>query len=84
MAWYRARFLADDARPVKWPPAGPFWCTGYSGDDKEVVVAFVKTKKAIKEFWPEASEVEFTEESDIEFTERFPEPEWWKKKAEAL
>jgi hypothetical protein len=32
--WIRYRFHAnaDDYRPVKFPPPGPYWCSGYLGD----------------------------------------------------
>lgn len=73
--WIRARFYADDARPVKWPAPGPFWCTGYS-DNKEVVVAYVKTEEQITEYWPEAEDVDAMETTEIEFSDRFPKPAW--------
>ena len=74
----RARFLAneDDWRPVKWPPPGPCWCTGYT-DDHSVVVAFVETEGQISEFWPEATGITLQADHPIEFSERFPKPDWW-------
>lgn len=42
--WMRLRFQAnaDDPRPVTFPPPGPWWCTGYAGDDSyAIVVAYL-------------------------------------------
>lgn len=78
--WVRARFHADkdDWRPVKWPPPGPCWCTGY-GDDHSTVVAYVRNEAQIKEYWPEAHSVTTNEALHPEFSERFPKPKWWKE-----
>ena len=76
----RARFNAnpDDYRPVKWPPVGPYWCTGYSGDDRySVVVAYLERADQIFEFWPEAVNVGIEERAEITFTDRFQCPDWW-------
>lgn len=77
----RARFKADpeDYRPIKWPPPGPFWCTGYSGDDSHaIVVAYVDNEDQVREFWPEAEDIESEERTEYTFTDRFPCPKWWK------
>lgn len=76
----RARFRAnyDDWRPVRFPPPGPCWCTGYAGDESaSIVVAFLANPDQIKEFWPEAANIEWAERDKIDFTDRFPRPDWW-------
>lgn len=76
----RARFHAnaDDWRPVKFPPPGPAWCTGYAGDDSHsVVVAYVQSENQITEYWPEATAIDAEPRDEITFTRRFPRPEWW-------
>lgn len=76
----RARFKAnpDDWRPVFWPPPGPCWCTGYAGDESHaIVVAYAKDEDQIREFWPEAADIETTEEREIVFTSRFARPSYW-------
>lgn len=76
----RARFHADhdDWRPVKWPPPGPCWCSGYAGDESySIVIAFVKDENQVREFWPEASEIDATPADEIKFYDRFPRPDWW-------
>jgi len=77
--WIRCRFQAspEDYRPVKFPPPGPFWCTGY-GIGYSIIVAYVKDEKQITEYWPEADDIDVHEENtEIVFTSRFPKPEWW-------
>lgn len=77
--WLRARFKAnlDDPRPIKFPPPGPWWGTGFN-DQNYTVVAYVKHKNQIKKFWPEAEEIEVERVPEIVFSERFPKPDWWK------
>jgi hypothetical protein len=76
----RARFKAnyDDWRPVKWPPPGPCWCSGTAGDESySIVIAYAKDEDAIREFWPEAADIESEFRSEIVFTDRFPRPDYW-------
>lgn len=77
--WRRYRFKAnyDDSRPVKFPPPGPWWESGF-GDDYSIVVAYLPARVDPKKYWPEASEITFTDETEIHFSGRFPRPDWWK------
>jgi len=79
MKWLRCRFNAnlEDYRPIKFPPPGPFWCSG-EGEDYSVIVAYLKTEEQIEEFWPEATNISIQEREEINFTDRFPKPDWWK------
>jgi hypothetical protein len=79
MSWFRCRFDADldDCRPVKFPPPGPFWRSG-QGDGYSIVVAYVKHSDEIREYWPEAENVDAHPCETITFSDRFPRPEWWK------
>jgi hypothetical protein len=74
----RARFKAnaEDYRPVKWPPPGPYWCTGYR-EGYSIVVAYADSVKEILEYWPEAEDIDCTVEKDYSFSSRFPQPDWW-------
>lgn len=76
--YFRARFEAneEDYRPVKWPPPGPFWCSGY-GEDHAMVIAYLENEDQLFEFWPEAKNEDITGPEEIVFTDRFAEPEWW-------
>lgn len=75
----RVRFKAnpDDYRPVKWPVKYPFWCSGY-GEEYSIVIAYVDSIEQIYELWPEATELDAEERSEITFTSRFPKPDWYK------
>ena len=86
MGWLRVRFQAnkDDPRPVTFPPPGPFWVTGY-GDSYAIVVAYVRELEEVEKFWPETKGQEFSfiqPRDEITFTDRFAEPEWWRKQRE--
>lgn len=83
----RARFKAnsDDYRPIKWPPPGPYWCTGYAGDESyAIVVAYAKDETQVLEYWPEAADIDTQEASAFVFTDRFPRPDWWPEDAAQL
>lgn len=84
-SWDRLRFLAneDDPRPVIWPPLGPWWCSGYSGDFATVIayVPHKTSRKELRKYWPEAKDIECTHEDEpIEYSDRFPKPDWWIEK----
>ena len=83
--WIRARFHAnyEDSRPVKWPPPGPFWESGFAANEEySVVIAYVKTEDQIKEFWPEADNIDATHGESIVFSGRFQKPSWWNEPRE--
>lgn len=75
----RARFRANihDPRPVKLPVSGPYWVTG-EGEDCAIIVAYAMDENEILEYWPEATNIESQKTGCIEFTDRFPCPDWWK------
>ena len=76
--WIRVRFKAnlEDSRPVKWPPPGPFWESGFN-DEHAIVIAYVRTLDEVTEYWPEAEEIDAEHRDEIKFTDRFPKPDWW-------
>lgn len=79
-AWERHRFKAngDDYRPVKFPPPGPYWCTGTALDcSYAVVVAYLPPGEKLTDWWPEADEVESEPREAITYTDRFARPRWW-------
>jgi hypothetical protein len=78
--YWRVRFYAnaDDYRPVKFPPPGPYWCSGYT-DDSSVMIAYLPKKSDLHEYWPEALVDEWYGQEPIEFTDRFSKPDWWRK-----
>jgi hypothetical protein len=84
LRWIRARFYGpiDKAEPTRWPPPGPFWETGCTvladfTPGQRIIVAYVKTKAQIKEFWPAATDIETAPRKEIIFTDRFNQPDWW-------
>jgi|UniRef100_A0A7C3ZAF1 hypothetical protein len=66
-------------RPVKWPPPGPYWRSGYDFGGKVVVIAYAEYLYQIYEYWPDAQELDVLEVgTEIAFSDRFPRPDWWK------
>jgi hypothetical protein len=78
MSWIRARFYTDenDWRPIKFPPPGPAWCTGFTPENA-IVVAYVQSEDQILEYWPDAVNIEAEPREEITFTDRLPKPDWW-------
>lgn len=80
-SWVRYRFQAnyEDWRPVIWPPAGPYWCSGYAMDESyATIVAYAPAGVDIKTYWPEAAAIDSEPAEDgPRFTDRFPKPSWW-------
>lgn len=78
----RARFRAnpDDYRPMMWPVKHPYWCSGY-GTDFSIVVAYADNEDEILKNWPEATDLEITEETEYQFSDRFPKPKWFEVNA---
>lgn len=85
MSFGRYRFLtnADDYRPVKFPPPGPYWCTGYvqsdehPSGDRAIIIAILPLGEQLAEWWPDADLLETASVDIITFSERFPRPTWW-------
>ncbi len=77
--WIRARFYVtdEDYRPVKFPPPGPYWCSGFTMDGKSILIAYVRNKNQLDEFWPNFIEESYTTESEIKYSDRFAKPEWY-------
>ena len=76
----RARFKANggDYRPVKWPYPHPYWCSGTAVDGSHsTIVAYADDEEQIKEFWPEAKDIDSEQRSEYTFTGRFPKPSWF-------
>jgi hypothetical protein len=78
--WVRHRFKAngDDYRPVKFPPPGPYWCSGYDCAQSAVLIAYLPAGVSVHDYWPEAHDFSFSEPAEeVVFTDRFRKPEWW-------
>lgn len=79
--WKRYRFKTksvEDYRPLLFKPSFPWWCTGYSADMSYVIiVAYLPEKTNLMRFWDDAFDVEYTVEEKIEFSDRFPKPDYY-------
>lgn len=70
----------NDYRPVRWPPLGPYWCSGFN-DRYSIVVAYVPAgtnDSIIRQYWPETPEVDRIQEGiELVYSDRFPKPDWY-------
>lgn len=84
LKWARYRFFtySDDPRPVVFNPKYPWWISGSGEDEKGdyyVCIAYIPIEDSILTYWPEAKTDSTTYEEKIEFTDRFPKPEYFKE-----
>lgn len=67
-----------DFRPAKWPIEHPYWRSG-ENSTHFILIAYVDSVDELIELWPEA-EIDVVEEvAKVEFTSRFPKPNWYKE-----
>lgn len=79
MNWIRYRFktyAVSDYRPLIFNPAFPWWCSG-TGDDYAVIVAYLPEDKDLYDYWDDAFEIDYTIETEINFSSRFPKPDYY-------
>lgn len=84
--WLRIRFKtrSKDYRPLTYPPPGPYWHSN-TGPDHHTLIAYVRKEEDLFIYWPEAYDLETPINYEaIEFSERFPEPQWWKKASQVV
>jgi hypothetical protein len=66
-------------RPVRFPPPGPWWCSGFEAFDAyAIVIAYLRPEDSVTDWWPEASHIDSEPCDRIIFTDRFPRPDWYK------
>jgi hypothetical protein len=79
MNWKRYRFYTnsvDDPRPLIFNPTYPWWCSGYAGDSA-IIVAYLPDSEPLEHYWHDAFDVSYTEEENITFSDRFPQPDYY-------
>ena len=81
--WKRYRFntySVDDWRPLVFNPEYPSWCSGYGENhtgEYAVIIAYLPNGEDLFKYWGDAFEIEFTEETEITFSDRFPRPSYF-------
>ena len=81
--WKRYRFYTyavDDYRPLVFNPKYPWWCSGYGENgtgEYAVIFAYLPENENLMKYWDDAFDVDFTEHQEIEFSGRFPKPEYF-------
>ena len=69
--------VKNDYRPVCWPIKLPYWCSGENSKDF-ILIAYVDTIDDLMKQWPEATDIDSEEVERVEFSSRFPKPDWYK------
>lgn len=80
MKWKRYRLKTNsvsDSRPLVFNPSYPFWESGFN-DDHAVMIAWLPAEEDLYKYWDDAFDVEFTEHDEITFSDRFPQPKYYK------
>lgn len=80
MTWLRYRFYtnAPDDRPLVFNPKYPWWVSGYA-EDASVIVAYLPQTENLSTYWPEAFDIDIEPVDKIEFTDRFPRPDYFQE-----
>lgn len=83
--WKRYRFktyAVQDNRPIVFNPKYPWWCSGYGEDNNgefSTIIAYLPPDEDLLKYWDDAFDVEFDEKDSIEFTGRFPKPDYFEE-----
>lgn len=81
--WKRYRFYTyavDDYRPLIFNPKYPWWCSGHGEDEKgenSVIIAYLPENENLLEYWDDAYNIDVDDCEEIEFSSRFPKPEYF-------
>lgn len=79
MIWKRYRFKTraiHDKRPLIFNPRYAWWCSA-DGEDFTIIIAYLPSDEDLKKYWDDAYDIDFTEETEITFTSRFPKLDWF-------
>lgn len=79
--WRRYRFkthAVKDYRPLIFNPKYPWWCSG-EGESYVIIIAYLPEDEDLLKYWDDAYNIDFTEEDKIEFSGRFPKPDYFVK-----
>lgn len=79
--WKRYRFCTNsipDYRPLIFNEKYPWWCSG-TGSNYAVIVCYLPYDEDLFKYWNDAHDINVTEEDEIIFSDRFPEPDYFIK-----
>lgn len=67
-----------DYRPLIFNPAYPWWCTGHAANGSYVTIVFyLPESENLLKYWDDAYDIDYEENVEIQFTDRFPKAEWY-------
>lgn len=77
--WRRYRFKTksvDDYRPLVFDKHYPYWCSGFI-NEHAVIIVYLPENENLYKYWDDAFDVEWELFKEINFTSRFPKPDWF-------
>lgn len=57
----------------------PWWCSAEAADGSyAIIICYLPEDEILENYWDDAYDIEYSTYNDIEYTDRFPKPEWIK------
>lgn len=70
----------EDFRPLIFNPAYPWWCTGTADNDSyATIVCYLPQNENLLSYWDDAYDIDCEKNTEIQFSGRFPRPNWYKE-----
>ena len=55
----------------------PWWCTGIAGDGSyATIVCYLPRSEYLEKYWDDAYDIDYYKKTEIEYSDRFPKPDW--------
>lgn len=55
----------------------PWWCSGEAGDGSYVIIiCYLSEDEELEKYWDDAYDIEYWTCDQIEYSDRFPKPDW--------
>ena len=68
----------EDYRPLIFNPKYPWWCSGFASNESYVtIIAYLPKGEDLKKYWDDAFDINTIQHDKIEFSGRFPKPEYF-------
>lgn len=83
--WERYRFKTKsvkDCRPIIFNAKYPWWRTGFD-ESYVTIVAYLPVGEDLYKYWDDAFDIKSEQVEKIVFSDRFPEPDYFKEDPES-
>jgi len=81
--WFKTNEV-EDYRPVIFDPRFPWWCSGHGMNGNfeicdSTIIAWLPEDEPLEKYWPDAHNVDYSDHTQIMFTDRFPQPDYYQE-----